>query len=468
MFRYYPILLIGALLAYAGSTASIISAKRAELRYILHHATLLNYELSGRTLTDKLWRRVTGIADMEADARGAALERAIFAEDEILENPGLVAKAGIGISNLIRLAKGEPLLNLDESRGRLQAIRAGFRLETRNQCEEAIALYTRAQEEYDLARDELAFTLVHRAFCYAMIGDFERAIADAARVRSDLYDSRHANEAATIESLLSDVSVRLKELRTRSGANPAVVQELFRSGDFRTVAAMLGARSDLSPAESLMLAQAYEYTGETTSAVREYLKLLKRNDAGRTAVLANRRLLYISKYSGGGDRLEEFATDRARELDDDQILEKITQLSAATPAESPLDDRAKNPDTNDAAAELAVKEEMASIATLVNAAEREKIAERLAGRLVVVLSDGRRFDASIAFVEGDSIRMMWGDEATYAPIMLLRKVERSDGRPLTITYADNRRGTATALQRGAAGGLAIAGGGSLRHIRSVE
>lgn len=438
---------------YGWSTASVIAAKRAELRFILHQSTLLDYEIAGRVLTDKLWRRLSGQIDFEADVRNAALEGSVFSNPAGVIEPSFLERSGIRIENLLRRLRRESPIDYDASIRRHAALRVAFLFEMRNDCSSANRAYSQALADHELFGDELSFAFVHRAFCRAMLGDIEKALSDVRYVRRNLPLSRHVRDAETIEAMLLAADRGAGSTRGPGDNAEELPEDLFRRGAFRSVIALLSNNRNLSAARTLLLAQAYEYSGETESAVAQYVKLMK-SGSREQSIQANRRLLYISKYSGGGARLETFARERAHLLGDGESIEKIERIgSAARAVRAPdgFSDDSRRPAVG------ADKPGESSIDKIVAAAAQEFSPDSRPGRVLVGLLDGRQLDAERVAVSDNRATLTWRGETTSVSIFMIKNVRRADNRPLNLIADGDQQHSVRSLSRDRDGFLSDGG-----------
>jgi hypothetical protein len=461
-FNYLILALASSVGLYGWSTASVIAAKRAELRFILHQSTLLNYEIAGRVLTGKLWRRLSGQSDFEADVRNAALEGGVFSAPAGAIEPSFLERSGIRIENLLRKLNREAPINYDASIRRHAALRVAFSYEMRNDCSTANRAYSQALEDHALFGDEFSFALVHRAYCRAMLGDIDNALSDVRYVRENLPRSRHVRDAETIEAMLLAADRGMGSASRLSDRAEILPEDMFRRGAFRSVIGLLANRRDRSAARTLLLAQSYEYSGETEAAVAEYLKLIK-SGSREQSIQANRRLLYISQYSGGGARLEAFAKERARSLGDGESLEKMERILAAARAlRAPGGSAA---DATPPGGGVAAFRE-SSIDRIVAAATRDISQDGLPGRVLVGLIDGRQLDAERVVISDNRATLMWRGETTTVSLSMIKNVRRADIRPLNLSAEGDQPHSVQQLSRDRDGYLSDDAGRPIETWRS--
>ncbi|MCB1324963.1 MAG: hypothetical protein H7A21_13065 [Spirochaetales bacterium] len=524
--RYAPILLILLLLlSFVLVAQAIVSVNLLELRVQISQDRILNYELSSRVLRARFRQLLEQGDDAYRDEiRRNVLEASIMnATDPRAFEMRPVEYVGLGVINGVRALSLKRPLRLREDQDVLLLMRYAFFMERNRRYSQAAEKYAELEQELgDASSEALGFVLLHQGYCLAIAGDPEQALEKLYRVRDLFAGTHYAETANVLINLLLEGQRRSDAIAGADLSDRERARALFRAGQYAAAVTAFQDLESLSDMDRYMLARSLEETGQVPTAIQGYLEVVRTGTDLVAVRAANRRLLLIGSFYGGGQQLTNYATEQAQNLGDEAVVEEVREAAELQREAIVIDElRAAAREGGDEAAATLAEELQAEIvlsepvgsaaierpevpvpsAALDGAAVRAMPGQALArlggdistlresmqpslperpssrlyprGRFVIVLNDGRELRGERAVISGESISVESGPVPTRLPRPVVRQI-RADpatlppglSQPLDITLSNGERLQADAVQFEAAVMVLVQAGAERRVAAS--
>lgn len=334
-FRSYISLSSLALLVFAGVTlflfhgmAGILDLKFLQIKQAVERERIMNLELSSRALRSRMDRIRQENAGLKRELRQNLLEsRVLNTSSEELDQSDDLPIAALVVTNAVRLLTLKEPLQLEADHEKLMALKLAFYFERSRKYDEALRIYSRLNPQ-DFPDPFPAFLGLHMGFCTLALGKWEKAqlhlesviqnypathFGRAARFLLELLENQKRAELETGADLIEQADMLFE-----AGNCPATVQTLNR----------LRKQGPLSTFHLYRLGLCLEETGEVDQATVIFQKLAA--SPGPYATEANRRLLMIGYFYGGGKQVRKDAETRAIRQGDSQTLKEVIQTSSET------------------------------------------------------------------------------------------------------------------------------------------
>ncbi|MCB1319245.1 MAG: hypothetical protein KDK34_03270, partial [Leptospiraceae bacterium] len=320
------VFIVGVLLLFFLSAQAIVSVKLLELRVQISRDRLLNYELSSRVLKNRFKQLILeNNDDFHQEISRNVLESSIMnrADPRALElNP--VEQFGLLVVNAVRLLSLKPFLQLAEDQETLILLRYAFYMERNRRYDVALEKYKELSDRMGASRsDAMGFVMLHQGYCHAIMGQNEEALDLLIEVRDTFAGSHYAETAIVLINLLEEAERRQEEIEEQALTPREKARALFRANQYVAALRAFNELDERNDMDRYMRARSMEETGSISEARDEYVDIVK-NGTDREAVrLANRRLLIIGHFYGGGEELTEFAEQQAESIGDDAAVAEI-------------------------------------------------------------------------------------------------------------------------------------------------
>ncbi|MCB1171971.1 MAG: hypothetical protein KDK39_00325 [Leptospiraceae bacterium] len=332
MNRWGPLLLIALLLAgFVMVANAIIGVKLLELRVKISRERILNYELSSRVLKEKFLLLMQDQKQaFDSEVRQNLLESSIMNDrDPDALTLDLNERIGYWVINLIRPLALKPFLQLLADQEQLIMMKYAFFMERNRRYDKAIDKYKDLQEL--LPRDNSdarGFVLLHLGYCQAITGATNEAIEGLELVQADFAGSHYAQTAAVLLDLLRDARQAQAELEKEDLSNIEKARRLYALSRFKASIALFRKEKSLSAMDEYRLARSLEETGQVKKAIADYMRIVQQNRDSVAVLEANRRLLLIGNFYGGGQQVRQMAEKKARDLGDDKAVDVVVEVAA--------------------------------------------------------------------------------------------------------------------------------------------
>jgi len=202
-----------------------------------------------------------------------------------------------------------------------------FQFESYREYAKAVRAYTVYLTDFSLSELEKDFALLHRGFCYAMLNQFEAAIADFSAVESSTV-ARNAETAGRLHEFLKKLQERIRIIES--------IQDPARRGElYYAAAAYAKALENFAQVEELrrstrirfLIARSLEETGQTAQALAIYRELVKTSPGSAYALNANRRMYLLGTFLGHDEKLAAESRRNAESVvQDKEFIAALTHL----------------------------------------------------------------------------------------------------------------------------------------------
>lgn len=423
--------MVGCLALFAWIADSIIALRTAEISEQIQRDRILNYELSSRLIRLRFKELSSTESEFKAELDRNVLESFVMQERASAEQPAeLRLEAALLAINLVRAISFKSPLNLTSDRNALLQVKVAFLLQRQRRFRAAIAAYEGLLKNEDQLSDDLrAFAELHLGYCQAVVGNREVAQSLLSGVAEEFAGTHFGDAAAAL-------------LNMRAGAelpeeNRSPV-ELARAGQCAAALNAFGAIPPAADIDRYYYHVCQERSGAVDEAVDGFRALVEGAAPDDVKRKANRRLMMIGEFYGGGVQLREYGVERARELGDEdaagqlkraaEIRSRDALLAELKDFESAAPDEAQallvSLQTAGAAAQATRDKELE--------AERDRRrAERRAAAttfLALRTRGGREIRGQCAVFNGDVVQVQSGPLRLSVPVAEARRFAVEGGR----------------------------------------
>ncbi|WCL47998.1 tetratricopeptide repeat protein [Leptospira sp. GIMC2001] len=442
----YILFFVGMLGFFIISARSITGAKLLELRLNIQKDQIMNYELSSHALRSKLRQVFLDKDDFENEIKINILESSILNSGDQNVEVNLTSwdLAGIQLVNGVRLLSlKKPVKIVDDQRNTLM-LQFAFQ-------QERIRKYQVAHNQYDVLEnslnsdsEEAAFVYLHNAFCIAMIGNHDLAIAKLENVISSFPGSHYSKNAKLLISLIQESKSKAKKIKSDKQEPSIYANNLFSNGNYEEAIKVLDSLPNPTPDLSFIRARSQEELGKTSDAVKNYLVLANQKSNRDIAVKANRRLMLIGNFYQTNTELVEVASRNAINLNDTQALKKV-EIGKKLTQESKIIKILSDPNANleiDAetlkelkleveATTNEMQKEKEELKTVIQTSKKEEVSVEIQIptdlKIKITLKDGRVIYANSINQSQDFLNIETNNFPIRTPIRNLKQIQSSRG-----------------------------------------
>lgn len=441
--------LLLALGGFGVISQAIIRVTMLELRTSIVRDQLLNYELSSRMLRVKFRQMRQSKDDVSSEMKLKVLESSVMnaaaAEREV--HLSVLEKVGVITINAIRRITLKAPISLEEERGQLVLLQYAFLQERNRNYEGASRAYSDLIEmQKGRKSDNNAFALLHHGYSKAMIGRLDDARTLLTGVISSYPATHYAENAYLLLSLLEDAGEVEKRIQGEFANDRDRARAYYTTGQFALAARTFDKVERLNTEETYMHGRSLEETGQTERALARYSEVMQKTDGTELRKQANRRLLMIGNFYGGGEQIAKAAEKKAEELGDKEVVAEVK--SNVVLAEKPVvveelkqakeaDERLAGLERIRQEMEETVKKQEEVVARTVAVVEKppEVVKPPVVKptAMVVELVDGRRLRAEGVIHDGANIHLKRGGFSVSIPFTMLRSVTAEEKEGVNYT-----------------------------------
>ncbi len=309
-------------------TRSIMDVTMLQLRHNLTRERMLNYELSSKVLEARFRRMLANRDNVSNEIKINVLESSIMNSDATVDNERFTPQQllGLYIVNGVRLLSLKSLLHLSEDQEKLLLLQYAFYMERNRRYDVATQKYSQLESLLtDADRDDRGFVLLHNGYCLAMMGNNAKALEKLHRVLQVNGGSHYETTANLLISLLNERKSRSQRIEKEFQNNRERGLAYYREGQYSTAVKQLEKEKDLRVGDRFILSRAYEETGRMKNAVDGYVELTQQKEDEDVARKANRRLMMIGSFYGGGKEVSQYAEQKAVQMGDQAVLTQVKE-----------------------------------------------------------------------------------------------------------------------------------------------
>ena len=304
---------------------SIVVVKIMQLRILLSREQVLSYELSSKMLRARFRRMLLTQGDFSAEVKMNVLDSGIMNSQETAEEFELTPeqKLGLGIVNIVRRLSLKSPLDLQGDRNKMLLLQYAFYMERTRYYAKASEKYTTLEGFKNLTPEDHGFVLLHNAYCLTLMGNVTEAVEKLQTLLA-LYPGTHYSEnAGVLLRILEEGRQAKKRINERYKTEEEKALALYKAGMYSNALEKFNSIENLGLAYRYYRARCREETGRTQDAVAEYMELVRQEEDPGVAKKANRRLLMIGSFYGGGKGLAKAAEDNAKRLGDEKVVTEV-------------------------------------------------------------------------------------------------------------------------------------------------
>lgn len=324
------VFMILIILFFTMSSDAILSIKIRELQIQLSRYQTMNYEFSNQALRKKFQSLLYESNDVMDEVRNNSMDSYVLnqkinqEENDFKPNEIL----GLYIVNIIRKFTFKKNLKIENDQFNLLKIQMGFYFERNLRYKQAIGIYDELESSQSMMDpEEFAFILLHNAYCKAMVGNREHAIAKLYLLINEQSASHFTESAQILLDILLELNKKAGKIKGNNSSPEEIVKSYYNSGLYSSVVEKLSVKKDLNNNEKFMYARSSEKTGDIQVATEKYLELASQKSDLEIAKKANRRILLLGTVYEGDKKLVKIAESNAVVLKDTEVVKDVKIIS---------------------------------------------------------------------------------------------------------------------------------------------
>jgi tetratricopeptide (TPR) repeat protein len=222
-----------------------------------------------------------------------------------------------------------------------QNLEAAYFYERSRKYEKAIGVYSQGLSDPALSSAVTATLLLHRGFCYSLMGDYAKAMDDFRRAGLEFPESEEARVAARLLELTRGLEdqVRLAKQTPQTPFNSA--KTLFRLANYSDASRILekllsdpSADPAQKPEGHYLYGRSQEEMGQDSNAVATYRGIMQQWPNSPFAKKSNRRLYVLGKYYSHDEDLAQTALKKIEQYQDFSFINSLKSLDVPKPREA--------------------------------------------------------------------------------------------------------------------------------------
>lgn len=462
------IIILLLLVFFSLASQAILRVKLKELKMELTKSQIMNYEFSSQSLRKKFKQMLVENANIQDELLNSNLDSYVMnykisSNDDSLNEFELF---GLGIVNSIRKMSFKPLLSLKENQKNAVKLQYAFLLERNQKFREANKEYDSLEKDLsDSPGNDYSFLLLHNAYCLAIIGKRTEALSKLEQIIQTQPGSHFSESATIFIEILTDLDRKIEVFEKKELSQDELIRISFSSGLFLKTIELLKLKDNLSYSEKYMLGRSYEKTGDVLIATDIYKELVKQKEDLVTAKKANRRLLVIGMAYDGGKEISKLAKEKAVQLKDTVIVQKINDNLKLQKENLILENIkiVKNLEKEESSEITFLDDKILEIEKEINRdipiVEEEKentiVKEERRKQLLIKLNDGRSYKGYSLIKNGRSIVLNNGKFDIILPLSLIKVINidpinnlNTNSNFMEVVFVNNQSINATAIQSG--------------------
>jgi TonB family protein len=320
----------------------LIDIRFDEIRYLL--GTIASTDDVSNTLGivgryELIKRRIQfgeeNIDNFELEARMQAFSSEKIRQPELESTGKKLLRIPVQVTlNSIRYVLGKPIINPKEDDKIYSVLEIGYFWERIRKYTEALKIYDEVLATTQLTPDIKAAVMVHKSFCYSMIGRYEQSKTIYEKVISEF----PATDAGILSWKLLDflnsmekgrANVQLQKLPDMEKAKQFYLLMDFRNA-IKSFSVFISEeqKSAIVTEARYYKGRSHEELGETEEAMMEYRAVIRMDDTKVLARQANRRMLMLGEFYEQQKNVAEEARHKL-ELYQDQVFAKNVEKYSA-------------------------------------------------------------------------------------------------------------------------------------------
>lgn len=287
--------------------------------------------------------------EMKEEADEAALEMRLqsLSNRSLLDTtakapPGLQEKALRLVIRGVRWVLGKPPISYEVPKSARGDIELAYVYERSRKYEAAIRIYAGVLDTGGVDGSTTLTLLLHRGFCYGLLGEYDRAEKDFQRVVVLDQMGEDAEVARRFLEILRGFRAQVAKAKQEDLGSLATARRLFLlanyTGAMEALAAVLN-RPGITAGEQwegwYLYGRSQEEIGHDSDAVITYRNLIREAPGSAYAKKANRRLFLLGKLYTRDEDLEKEAIKKLEQYEDRGFLNRFRDFTVAAPPPPP-------------------------------------------------------------------------------------------------------------------------------------
>jgi len=309
---------------------SIVKIKLYDLQVQIQKEQIQNYELSSRMLQARFRKYLFGGNNYDDEIKMNVIESSIMNTRNINKETdvGVDEWIGLAVVNAVRALYFQSFITLYEDRDALLLLQYAFLMERNRKYESAIEKYTILIDKLSSKKNsDYAFVLLHDGYCKALVGQTDEAVKNLTEVTKVFAGTHYAETAYQLLQILNERKSILEKIERKYKDESSQAVALYTTGQYALALQKFEKVEKLKVPEKYVRARSLEETGRVAEAINDYVELVEQKKDEKIAKEANRRLLLIGNFYGGGEKIQKFATEAAKDLGDTQAVSKVQEAN---------------------------------------------------------------------------------------------------------------------------------------------
>jgi TonB family protein len=223
----------------------------------------------------------------------------------------------------------------------IQDLEVAYFYERSRKYEKAIGVYGKGLEDPGLSAPVTATLLLHRGFCYSLMGEYAKAMEDFRRAGLVFPESEEARVAIRLRELTVGLQDQVRLAREERKTPLLAGRTFFRLANYPEAAKNLEKviSDPQAPPEQkiesrFLYGRTQEEMGQDSDAVLTYRSLMQQAPESPYAKKANRRLYVMGKFYSHDEDLAQTALKKIEQYQDFKFINSLKSLDVPKPREA--------------------------------------------------------------------------------------------------------------------------------------
>lgn len=354
LIRFSGILLLLVLTALFN--IKLVDLRLDEVKYLLGTIAQQN-EISNSfgimAKYDLIKRRMTygeeNAGNYEIEARIQALTSGDMLKDQNNVNSSWSRVPVKIVLNTIRFVLGKKIINPKEDDKIFSVLEIAYFWERNRKYTEALKVYDQILSSANVANDIRAAVMVHKAFCYSMLNNYEKSKS----IYEEVINIYPETEEGILSWKLLDFIQGMEKQRVGVEKSDMTEMEKAKQSyllmDFRSSIKNYSLFLEKNPQVQLesearfYKGRAHEELGETDEAIMEYRKVMRIDSSKVWARQANRRMLMLGEFYEQQKQISDEAKKQLAAYQDQMFINKVEKYSNLVSSSSLKGELMKSP-----------------------------------------------------------------------------------------------------------------------------
>ncbi len=237
------------------------------------------------------------------------------------------------ILNCIRIFQGKKIINPKEDDKIFAVLEIAYFYERNRKFNEALKSYEDILSNTALVPDIRAAVMVHKAFCYSMLSDYNKSKKVYEDVIAEFPNTEAGILAWKLLDFIQSIEREREKLKKTALSEMEKAKQFYLLMDFRNAIKSLSVFIGKNPDPNAVVearffkGRSHEELGEIDEAILEYRKIIQTDKSKNWARQANRRMLMLGAFYEQQKQIAEEAKRQLEAYKDQTFLSNIEQYS---------------------------------------------------------------------------------------------------------------------------------------------